>query len=170
MLACTALVGCTSEDVPEVNNGENKFDGEKAYLAVKIASTNANSRAEGDAYEEGDAKEHHVSDARFYFFDANYGAFNIGGTNYKEATPKNTENDNMKNVEEILETVLVIENYQGTLPKYIVAVLNTGNNLKDESLSLSQLKKRLATSLLMVWLAQAKNIQTIRAHLKVATL
>ena len=143
MLACSAMVGCTSEDVPEVNNGENKFDGEKAYLAVKIASTNANSRAEGGAYEKGEAKEHHVSDARFYFFDANYDAFNIGGTNYKEAAPKNTEKDNMQNVEEILETVLVIDNYQGTLPKYIVAVLNTGNNLKDESLSLSQLKGKV---------------------------
>ena len=143
MLASVALVGCTSEDVPEVNNGENKFDGEKAYLAVKIASTNANSRAEGGAYEKGEAKEHHVSDARFYFFDANYDAFNIGGTNYKEAAPKNTEKDNMQNVEEILETVLVIDNYQGTLPKYIVAVLNTGNNLKDESLSLSQLKGKV---------------------------
>ena len=143
MLACSAMVGCTSEDVLEVNNGENKFDGEKAYLAVKIASTNANSRAESDTYEEGEAKEHHVNDARFYFFDANYNAFNIGGTNYKEATPKNTDKDNMKNVEEILETVLVIENYQGTLPKYIVAVLNTDNNLKDESLSLSQLKAKV---------------------------
>ena len=143
MLACSALVGCTSEDVPEVNNGENKFDGEKAYLAVKIASTNANSRAESDTYEEGEAKEHHVNDARFYFFDANYNAFNIGGTNYKEATPGNTNTDDMNKAEEILETVLVIENYQGTLPKYIVAVLNTGNNLKDESLSLSQLKGKV---------------------------
>ena len=140
MLACSAMVGCTSEDVPEVNNGENKFDGEKAYLAVKIASTNANSRAEGGVYEEGDENEHKVSDARFYFFDANYNAFNIGGTNYKEATPGNTNKDDMNNVEEILQTVLVIEDYQGALPKYIVAVLNTGNKLGSTSLSLTDLK------------------------------
>ena len=143
MLACSAMVGCTSEDVPEVNNGENKFDGEKAYLAVKIASTNANSRAEGGAYEKGEAKEHHVSDARFYFFDANYNAFNIGGTNYKEATPGNTNTDDMNKVEEILETVLVIDNYQGTLPKYIVAVLNTANKLGSTSLSLTDLKDQV---------------------------
>ena len=144
MLACTALVGCTNENEPEVNNGNENIGGEKAYLSVKIASANANSRATDGTYEKGSEAEHAVSNARFYFFDANYNAFNIGETNYKEATPSNTNQDNMNNVEEILSTVLVIQDYQGTLPKYIAAVLNTGNNLGTTSLSLTQLKDKVA--------------------------
>ena len=64
MLACSAMVACTNEDAP-VNGENNKFNGEKAYLAVNIVTSEANSRAAG--------AEGYVDGTLFFVKSARYG-------------------------------------------------------------------------------------------------
>ena len=73
MLACTALVGCTSEDAPEVNNGKDNQKGD-AYVTVKLSmSGNAGSRGSfaDDKFAEAENNEVTVTKAIFYFLDEN---------------------------------------------------------------------------------------------------
>ena len=72
MLACSAMVGCTNTDEPEVNNGNETQKGD-AYVTVKLAmSGNVGSRAsQENQFVAGDPKEVAVNKAIFYFFDAN---------------------------------------------------------------------------------------------------
>ena len=76
MLASVALVGCTSEDSPEVNNGNEANNAEgKAYVSVKLMMTESNgSRATGDlGYNTGVPSEQTINAANsvFLFFDVN---------------------------------------------------------------------------------------------------
>ena len=154
MLACTALVGCTSEDAPEVNNGEN--GGEKAYLAVKLVNPSVASRTTGD-YAYGSEDEQTVTSARFYLFDANGGAYIISdnsanpansGKNYVDvANPTSTDgfkDSGSGNVETILQAVLVINKSNVAPPASIVAVLNYTTELGTENLTLDNLKTKIA--------------------------
>ena len=73
MLASVALVGCSSEDAPEVNNGKDNQKGD-AYVTVKLSmSGNAGSRAafSESGFKNADQNEVDVNKAIFYFFDAN---------------------------------------------------------------------------------------------------
>mgnify|MGYP006346858185 CR=1 FL=1 len=54
MLASVALVGCTNDNEPEVNN--SKDNGEKAYLAVTLVNPSVNSRATGGYADGTDAE------------------------------------------------------------------------------------------------------------------
>lgn len=66
MLACTALVACSSDDDP-VNGGENELA--NSYMAVKISdATRASSRAAGD-YDEGESVERTIKKADFFFYE-----------------------------------------------------------------------------------------------------
>lgn len=73
MLACTALVGCTSEDAPVVDNGNENNGKEEAYMKVKlIMNDNIYSRATGDAgYQRGVADEQAINgdNSIFLFYD-----------------------------------------------------------------------------------------------------
>ncbi len=152
MLACTALVGCTSEDAPVVNNGEN--GGEKAYLAVKLVNPSVASRTTGD-YAYGSEDEQTVTSARFYLFDANGGAYSISdnsadnsGKNYVDVTnPESTDgfkDTGSTNVETVLSAVLVINKSNVAPPASIVAVLNYTNELGTDNLTLAKLKEKVA--------------------------
>ena len=86
MLACTALVGCTSEDSPEVNNGNETGDA-KAYMKVQLIMNDVSgSRATDGGYADGEAKEQTINsdNSIFLFYDAagNYITFGkvVGGT------------------------------------------------------------------------------------------
>ena len=64
MLACTALVGCSNEDDPVVNNGSEETLA-NSYMAIRIAdANNVTSRGEGGAYDEGVDAERKIVDAR----------------------------------------------------------------------------------------------------------
>ena len=154
MLACTALVGCTNEVAP-VNGENNKFDGEKAYLAVNIVTSEANSRAAGEeAYVDGTGNECAVKQARFYFFNANGSAYTNTTTtatnaNYYETNLTLNEDEDNNNEEYQSTAILVIGTDQkgesaGT-PYSIVAVLNpetAATELGTGSLTLDQLKSK----------------------------
>ena len=76
MLACTALVGCTNEDV--VNNEQENQNGSNAYMAVRLVMADSyNSRAAEDGgYNEGLGAEGEPSEQKidgtksiFLFYD-----------------------------------------------------------------------------------------------------
>ena len=125
MLACTALVGCTSEDAPEVNNGKDNEKG-NAYVTVKLSmSGNAASRTfANDEFKEADEAEYAVTKATFYFLDENgqgcadkYTLTNVD--NLKEWTDGGKD----ANVDWTSGAVVVIKN-PITTPKSMVAILN----------------------------------------------
>ncbi len=131
--AATMMFSCSSDEpanTPE--NGNVSADG-VAYLAVNIQDANS-SRAladnigdanEGD-YIYGDANEHNVSNAHFYFYDAN----GIFVTEANVWTGGNDGNGN-ENIEYIGDNVLVLRNLkQDNLPVYLVTVLNVPTDFK----------------------------------------
>ena len=136
MLACTALVGCSSNDEPEVDNNQ-KMEGD-AYITVKF-SMSGNSAASRAAFKDGkylevgeNSDEAKVTSATFYFLDANYqgcaesylydGAFDW-------VAEEETDNGS---IDEKAKPIIVIKN-PVTTPKYIVAVLNANDPLASVS-------------------------------------
>lgn len=124
--AATMMFSCSSDEpanTPE--NGNVSADG-VAYLAVNIQDANS-SRAladnigdaeEGD-YIYGNEDEHAVSNAHFYFYDAN-GIFVTEANVWTGGNTGTTEN-----IEYIGNNVLVLRNLkQDNLPVYLVTVLN----------------------------------------------
>lgn len=133
MLACTAMVSCTNEDVLE-NNDVIKA-GEKGYIAVNIArSTGARS------FEAGIDSEHAVSEAYFYFLDGDYkGCADVcivPGAQLKWSTVGVDDHQTKK------ATALVVNGIQDEVPAYIVAVMNPTSAIKTlgKRPSLAQLK------------------------------
>ena len=125
MLACTALVGCTSEDAPEVNNGKDNEKG-NAYVTVKLSmSGNAASRAFSDSgFKEASDDEVKVTKATFYFLDENgqgcadkYTLTNVA--NLEKWTDGGTD----ASIDKTSGAVVVIKN-PITTPKSMIAILN----------------------------------------------
>ena len=144
MLACTALVGCTSEDAPEVNNGKDNEKG-NAYVTVKLSmSGNAASRTFADGkFKEADEAEYAVTKATFYFLDENgqgcadkYTLTNVD--NLKEWTDGGED----ANVDWTSGAVVVIKN-PITTPKSMVAILNVDDPFSGVSRpSLAQIQAK----------------------------
>ena len=100
MLACTALVGCTNEDV--VNNEQENQNGSNAYMAVRLVMADSyNSRAAEDGgYNEGLGAEGEPSEQKidgtksiFLFYDGS-GKYVTSGqlltqTDFSEGEPGN---------------------------------------------------------------------------------
>lgn len=136
LLAVAFLTGC-GDDL--TTNGPVDNSGEKSYVSISIK---ASPEARAD-YEEGLAAENAVDNALFFFFDAAGAPFAVNGTyNFKEETSLSDAGQNMDNVEKILNTVVVIEHHQGTLPASMVAVLNMP--APTSPLSLADLQQKLS--------------------------
>jgi len=146
MLACSAMVACTNDDVLE-NIDSPVVKGDKAYVVVNIKSANGVSSrgTEGNPeFEDGIATENEVTSATFFFYDkeGKYVTKSAPGTEWEaEATTGN-------NVEKIAESVVVLEGLNGkNYPSYVVAVLNCPttiiNKLHSEQLPLSSVKSVL---------------------------
>ncbi|MBR5612133.1 MAG: hypothetical protein IKW43_03205, partial [Bacteroidaceae bacterium] len=142
MLACSAMVACTNEDVLE-DNGQQIAKND-SYLSIRLVNPVSSSRA---AFENGEANEGKVSAARFYLFDANGGAYTIKDAqnldvNYVSTTvsPGAPDQKDGSNVETICNAVIVINKSQVAPPASIVAVLNPPTELGTASLSLQQLQ------------------------------
>ena len=150
MLACSAMVACTNDDVLE-NIDSPVVKGDKAYVVVNIKSANGiSSRGTAGGFEDGTdgtngtVAENKVSTATFFFYDkeGKYVTKSAPGTEFEaEATTGN-------NVEKIAESVVVLEGLNGkNYPNYVVAVLNCPttivNKLHSEQLPLSSVKSVL---------------------------
>ena len=136
MLACTALVGCTNDDVLDNPGNEPQNDAKgKAYVVVKIMDgegIGSRGTAGNPEFHLGTADEHAIKTADFYFYDesGNYvteAQLTPSGT----ATPTEGQVSG-DNIEFKTNAVLVLTNLnQKNYPKYVVAVLNkpSGFNL-----------------------------------------
>ena len=124
MLACTALVGCTNEDVIDNPNENPVLNGEKGYLKVKLVNTTGTAGRATGGFEEGTADENNVSSVNFFFFKKD-------GT----LTHHADENDlswhtSTGNVEKIADATVVLQGLNDkTYPNSVIVLLNAPNDL-----------------------------------------
>ena len=145
------MASCSSSD--DVVGGETTPDGiangQNLYLSVSVMSANEGTRATevGDPvdddgnkadYEKGTGKENDVTNAYFYFYNADGSAANVvkqGDTyvNYYNSPTTAEKEDGMPNVEMLLDVTVVINTEKGDLiPDKIVAVLNADKALTKQ--------------------------------------
>ncbi len=142
-LAALCLAAC-AEKIDNGHSGEV----EKSYLAISLSSTEPATRADDGTYQEGAADERAVETAYFFFFTENGDAFPVtasapgGDKNYLQASLESTTGKDMNNVSDIKNVVLLLENYVGTFPAKMVAVLNWIPTA--DSYSLENLQETLA--------------------------
>ena len=72
MLACSAMVACTNDDVLDNPVDNPVLNGEKGYLKVKLVNTTGSVGRAADEFEEGTADENNVSSVNFFFFKNDY--------------------------------------------------------------------------------------------------
>ena len=143
MLACTAMVSCTNDDVLE--NNDLIQAGEKSYVAVNIVAPNATQGR--SAFEHGTTGEVNVNDAVFLFLDGDY----KGCANPYYLTQKNLQWQGILNNEGLDQkaNVLLVEGVKkGEVPAYIVAILNPvggANHGFTAATTLDELKQISAT-------------------------
>ncbi len=157
------MASCSSSD--DVVGGGTTPDGiangQNLYLSVSVMSANEGTRATevGDPvdddgnkadYEKGTGKENDVTNAYFYFYNADGSAANVvkqGDTyvNYYNSPTTAEKEDGMPNVEMLLDVTVVINTEKGDLiPDKIVAVLNADKALTKQDgtgMSLSELSE-----------------------------
>lgn len=157
------MASCSSSD--DVVGGETTPDGiangQNLYLSVSVMSANEGTRATevGDPvdddgnkadYEKGTGKENDVTNAYFYFYNADGSAANVvkqGDTyvNYYNSPTTAEKEDGMPNVEMLLDVTVVINTEKGDLIlDKIVAVLNADKALTKQDgtgMSLSELSE-----------------------------
>lgn len=120
LLACTALVACSNEDlVGDEGNNEKPLEGD-AYVAVNFVMPGGTSRALGN-FDDGTADENKVTSATFLFFNGS----GQGCANPKTIGGKDLEawSDGTGSIDKISKAVIVLENPTG-IPASIVALLN----------------------------------------------
>ena len=142
MLACSAMVACTNEDVIDNPNENPALNGKgEAYLAVKILDANGKeSRAANGSDYDYSTTEHEIETAHFYFYDQS-GKY----VSYATADLNPQGKDEATTVESVTTSVLVLKNLTSTnYPKYVVAVLNQPEMYSN--LSLAELQEKLSSS------------------------
>lgn len=120
LLACTALVACSKEDLEgEEGNNEKPLEGE-AYVAVNFVMLGATNKALGN-FDDGTTDENKVTSATFLFFNGN----GQGCADPKTVDGKDLEawSDGSGSIDQISNAVVVLENPTG-IPASIVALLN----------------------------------------------
>lgn len=119
-LGALALAASCSNDEPANNGNVQIPEGQQAYMRVNVQSADDGSRSTViGGYEYGDAQEHAVANAHFFFFDADgiyVGSANIWRDGHNGTTP---------NIEYMGSNVLVLDNLDSnTYPNYVLTVLN----------------------------------------------
>ena len=145
MLACSAMVACTNEDVIDNPNVNPESKDGNAYMAIRLVNaTGVASRAEGD-YEDGLEAENEVSTATFYFFDAEGSPLD----NVQKATSWYLDEDKTDHIEKISDAVITLNNktHDDALKyKYVIAVLNEPTPGQFKTYTKEQIETTLATS------------------------
>lgn len=125
MLACTALVGCTNSDEPEV---DNKVLSDEYCMAVKFAmSGETTGRALTNEYQNGG--ETKVVGAMFYFLDAK-GA-SVSEPYYLSGDINLTSSSHHTTDESQTNPIIVMKN-PTAIPSSIVAILNPPTELAND--------------------------------------
>ena len=139
-LAVLAL-GLTACENDVENYAPVAGNGEAALLSVnlKAAGTFGATRAATVGnFEYGSPEENKVAKVDFYFFEADGDAYSVvsTGENVITWTAKEAEEGkNAENVEKVSDVVLVIKKHQTALPAKVVAVINSGVDYSNKSLS-----------------------------------
>lgn len=126
--AAVAMLAACSNDEPTVPETPD-FDGQKAYMSIRIQAATGMSRSTTDGnFEDGNEDEHAVKNVRFFFFDAQGAAMDlqaylVGTTGDVTVNPKDPVNDNVEAV--FGNNILVLEKLtSNNYPNYMVTVLN----------------------------------------------
>ena len=146
MLACTALVGCTNEDVANNENENLLVNKGNSYLSVNLSMGNPSSSrgTQGEAFDNGTDDEAAVNDNNvvFLFYDATGNYVTDGTIQYyanDELIPTDSDNpkdliwnknDNGNNIERFYNPVIVLGPTK-VAPAKVIAILND-NNLADK--------------------------------------
>ena len=123
MLACTALVGCSNDDEPNVPvSGES-------YVAINIVSPGGSSRGTAGGYKDGSETENAANNALFVFFDKNDKVVEAQSIDLSWSGNTSTSPE----VEKISNAVLVLNKDAAATHAKVVAILNT--NLRPTSMA-----------------------------------
>ena len=118
MLACSAMVACTNEDVIDNPNENPALNGDNAYLAIKVVNGSAASRATPGDYATGSDAENGYSSVDLYFYNGNLFHSKVSDKTF-------TPTASTGNVEEVLGATVVLSNLSSKgVPTSVVAVLN----------------------------------------------
>ena len=124
MLACSAMVACTNEDVIDNPNDNPVLNGEKGYLKVKLVNTSGSTGRAADGFEEGSANENEVKTVDFFFY--NNGAYFNTVTETELSWTNSTGN-----VEKIADAVVVLTGLTSTeYPNSVLTLVNASADLK----------------------------------------
>lgn len=151
---CTALFSaCASDDATDKSDN----GGSESYLAVNLQNVGEapTTRAEYEkdgTYEDGTQEESKINNVRFYFFNADGSPYILQGTDKNWLEPSGDINGNGKDhdqtIEQISNTVLLIQGEERTAPHSVVAVVNSKtlannltNTLGDGAQSLSAIRE-----------------------------
>ena len=152
ILAAIGLAGCT-EKLTGTGSSSDKGELEKSYISVTLKSDDAFTRA--DDFEYGEADERYVENVHFFLFKEDGSAFPVNpaeGKNYLSfnlgsngTQPGETGNPNEgPNVSDVKDKILVLNNYKGEYPTYMVAVLNWDTRHIQPSYTLDNLYNAIA--------------------------
>ncbi|WP_106812953.1 Mfa1 family fimbria major subunit [Prevotella merdae] len=147
-LACAALMmsACSSDDPS--NGGEKpNIASEAQYLAVNIVNVGTTpTRALTGDYQDGSTEESTINKIRFYFFHNDGSPYILNGTipdiNWLEnSSITNSGKDTPNGIEQITNSILVINGTVKTAPAKMVAIINpeTLTELDNTKKTLAQL-------------------------------
>ena len=147
-VAALGLAACAEKglDNGPANNGEL----EQSYVAITLAASDMNTKADDGKYEEGLDVERKVESAYVFFFKdgapfyvsfANGTSTNSGSINWLEVD-LNTVASEMPNVSDVKDKVLVLQNYKGQYPNQMLALLNW--TPENKSYTLSELEAKVS--------------------------
>ena len=166
MLACTALVGCTSEDEPVVNNGNENGKAE-AYMAIRLVNANGTaSRGENGNLEYGTEEENNVATTTFYFFNSDGNPSETVTRTLSWTTNNVTPAGNIEKVSDVVIALSGKNEVQATVANYnyVIAVLNEPTPGAMSTLTKDQVEKCLQANTAAV-LSQEEN----NAHIQNAS-
>lgn len=149
--AAMGFAACSEQGLQ--NDAEQTGELEQSYVSVTLKSDDAATRA--GEFEYGEADERFVENVHFFFFKDDESAFpvtGVGDKNYISFTlnsngtqPGETGEPNQgPNVSDVKDKIIVLNNYKGQYPAYIVAVLNWDSSKMQQSYSMNNLYNALA--------------------------
>lgn len=146
-LACAALMmtACSSDN--DIEGGSTNPAGDAQYLAVNIVNVGTTpTRALTGDYQDGSTEESTINKIRFYFFHNDGSPYILNGTipdiNWLEnSSITNSGKDTPNGIEQITNSILVINGTVKTAPAKMVAIINpeTLTELDNTKKTLAQL-------------------------------
>lgn len=144
--AIALLASCSNDEPANGGNGENKPEGELAYMTITINDVNASRSTEGgDLTPSAIENEHSVKNVRFFFYDENGNLVHTASDLTPGVTDQGADRPNVEYIG--TQSILVLEGLKSnTFPSYMLTVINApdfnaeGLTLENAGLSLANYK------------------------------